>query len=172
MMNHRLVAVAPDVPMRFMCELDPFAVPPGSSSSGGTSSSGTETDTASPSPSPCPTGWTLYEDTDGAEGHDSCIKVFNGEFVGYSSSNAECIANQGHLLTSAALEKRTGAVGLLNQLFTLTSEDAVVMIGCALSQTSSTRNAGWRWVDDTDSTNLICDGSPLCGSLFGPDEPG
>ncbi len=47
----------------------------------------------------CPSGWTLFVDSDGAEGFNSCLQVFTSPTRNQAQSRANCVSIGGHLLT-------------------------------------------------------------------------
>ena len=101
----------------------------------------------------CPTSdWIFYRDSEGIEGHDSCL------FVNYTPAvqpvaKASCPVGS-HLVTTRSYGKSSGLAGLLSVL--ATHIQTPFFIGAQQAPSAVHRGLGWSWIDGTDAGNLNC----------------
>ena len=107
-------------------------------------------------PAVCPDGWAFYLDDDGSEGVDSCVKISDQTAPSWDLANASCPAGS-HLLTVRGFSTSLGLLAFVSSL--TNSSGAPVYVGC---EQAPGGGSGWRWLDDTDASNLNC-GSDGCG---------
>lgn len=122
---------------------------------------------ASPTPSPtvtqsmiCASGWTHYEDVDGTEGRDSCLRLTAVNYTYWVDASVNCPVGS-HLLTVSS----SSIAGGLPQLVFAIVSGAASWLGCSQSSSATWMNGGWSWVDGTPNGNLNC-GAPnamYCG---------
>ena len=103
-----------------LCEIDLGATTPTRSA----------TPTPAPSPSaPCPVGWSFYDDSAStsadAEGHDSCVAVFNGPGNTATFVNAPPICNAKLAGAKLLTIRSTNATAATNGLFNLALQLAI-----------------------------------------------
>lgn len=98
----------------------------------------------------CPAGWTQYNDTDGTEGQNSCLRLNTSAPATWAVANSTGCTPGAILVSINAPNASTGLPTLMRSM----ASGYNYWVGCTQAWASSAKNFGWYWVDSTSGNNI------------------
>jgi hypothetical protein len=106
----------------------------------------------------CDVGWAFFNDDDGSEGANSCVRLTDTTYEQYRAALFGCPRNS-HMLS---VKSSSRTLGLVRFAASLGTQPHGEWAGAFLETDPSTGLRHWRWIDGTPNDNIEC-GSTYCG---------